>query len=61
VSTISAERKAATKPQAVSVYTFTPTINLEDLEPGRYTIRVEAGSSLDREKRVSREVPISVR
>lgn len=55
------ERKSIDKPKEASVYPFAPTLSLEDVQPGRYALRVEAGSSLDKRKTVSRDVPFSVR
>lgn len=55
------ERKSVDKPKEASVYAFAPNLSLEEVPPGRYAIRVEAGSSLDRRKNVIREVPFSVR
>jgi len=55
------ERKAADKPKEASVYAFAPNLSLEEIPPGRYALRVEAASSLDRRKSVVRDVPFSVR
>ena len=55
------ERKAVEKPKQPSAYSFAPTLSLEDLAPGRYVLLVEGRSSLDRNKRVAREIPFSVR
>lgn len=55
------ERKAADKPKEASVYAFAPNLSLEEIPPGRYALRVEAASSLDRRKSVIRDVPFSVR
>jgi hypothetical protein len=55
------ERKAVEKPKDASVYTFAPNLSLEDIQPGRYAIHLEARSSLDRNKSVTRDIPFSVR
>lgn len=55
-----AERKSADKPIGASVYAFAPNLSLEEIPPGRYALRVVAGSSLARET-VAREVPFTVR
>ena len=55
------ERKSADKPREASVHTFAPNLSLEDVPSGRYAIRLEARSSLDRRKSVTREIPFSVR
>lgn len=55
------ERKSIDKPKEASVYTLAPNLSLQEVPPGRYALRVEAGSSLDRRKSVVREVPFSVR
>jgi VWFA-related protein len=48
-------------PRATSVYAVSPHLRLAGLPAGRYLLRVEARSSLDREPRSSREIPIVVR
>ncbi len=55
------ERKAVDKPKDASVYTFAPNLALEDIQPGRYAIHLDARSSLDRNKSVTRAIPFSVR
>jgi hypothetical protein len=55
------ERTAKDKPKQPSVYAFAPELSLEDVLPGKYVLRVDARSSLDKNKRVTREVPFSVR
>ena len=55
------EQTAATKPKQASVYTFSQNLALEEVPPGRYVLHVEAWSSLDRERSISRDVPIAVR
>ena len=55
------ERTAKDKPKQASVYAFAPTLSLEDVPAGRYVLHVEASSSLDRRKNVTREIPFSVR
>ena len=54
------ERKAD-KPKDASVYTFAPNLSLEDIQPGRYVIHLDARSSLDKDRSVSREIPFRVR
>ena len=55
------ERKAVEKPKEASVYAFAPILSLADVPPGRYAIHVDARSSLDRSKSVTRDIPFSVR
>ena len=55
------ERKSAAKPQEAGVYAFSPTLSLAEVPAGRYVLRVEAGSSLDKQKSVIRDVPVSIR
>jgi VWFA-related protein len=55
------EQERREKPNGASVYAVAPHLALADVPPGRYVLRLEAGSSLDRNARVSREVPIHVR
>ena len=55
------ERKAVDKPKDASVYAFAPNLPLEDIQPGRYAIHLDARSSLDKNKSVIREIPFSVR
>ena len=57
----SIERKSVEKPKDPSVYAFTPNLSLEDLPPGHYAIHLEASSSLDKKKSVTRDIPFSVR
>ncbi len=57
----SVERKSVEKPKDPSVYAFTPNLSLEDLPPGHYAIHLEASSSLDKKKNVTRDIPFSVR
>ena len=57
----SSERKSVEKPKDPSVYAFTPNLDLEEVPPGRYTIHVEARSSLDKTKSITRDIPFSVR
>jgi hypothetical protein len=54
------ERKSTDKPTGASAYAFAPNLSLEEVLPGRYTLRVVAGSSLGKET-VIREVPFTVR
>jgi VWFA-related protein len=54
------ERKSAGKPTGPSAYAFAPNLSLEAVPPGRYALRVSAGSSLGKET-VVREVPFTVR
>jgi VWFA-related protein len=55
------ERKSVEKPKDPSVYAFAPNLSLEDVPPGRYAIHVDARSSLDKKKSVTRDIPFSVR
>jgi VWFA-related protein len=55
------ERTAAGKPKQPSAYSFAPTLSLDVVTPGRYVLVVEGRSSLDKDKRVTREVPFTVR
>ena len=55
------ERKAVEKPKDASVYALAPNLSLEDVQPGRYTLHLDARSSLDRNKSVTRDIPFSVR
>jgi VWFA-related protein len=55
------ERKAPAKPKGTSAYVFSPTLTLEDVPPGRYSVHLTARSSLDSGKSETREIPFSVR
>jgi hypothetical protein len=55
------ERKAVEKPKEASVYKFAPNLPLEDFPPGRYALHIDARSSLDKNKPVTRDIPFSVR
>jgi VWFA-related protein len=55
------ERKSVEKPKDASLYTFEPNLSLEDIQPGRYTLHIDARSSLDKNKPVTRDIPFSVR
>jgi VWFA-related protein len=55
------ERPVTARPSAVSVHRFSPTIRLQQLMPGAYTLLVEASSSLDGNRSERREIPILVR
>ena len=57
----SIERKSVEKPKDPSVYAFAPNLDLEEVPPGRYTIHLEARSSLDKKKSMTRDIPFSVR
>jgi VWFA-related protein len=57
----SIERKSVEKPKDPSVYAFAPNLSLEEVPPGRYAIHLEARSSLDKKKSVTRDIPFSVR
>ena len=54
-------RTAVDKPKQASAYAFSQTVRLEDVPAGRYTIHVEARSSLDRRRSTSRDIPFAVR
>jgi hypothetical protein len=55
------ERKSVDKPKDASLYQFAPNLSLEDIQPGRYTLHLDARSSLDKNKPVTRDIPFSVR
>ena len=55
------ERKGADKPNAASAYAFAPNLSLDQVSPGRYSFRVEARSSLDKQISVTRDIPFTVR
>jgi VWFA-related protein len=55
------ERKGVEKPKQASVYAFAPNLPLEDFPPGRYALHIDARSSLDTNKPVTRDIPFSVR
>ena len=58
------ERKSVEKPKDSSVYRLAPNLPLEDVPPGRYTIHLDARSSLDsndKKKSITRDIPFSVR
>jgi VWFA-related protein len=59
VASVNTTRTAKEVPKQGSVYQFSPGVALEELQPGRYRLHVEARSSLDR-KPISRDVPITV-
>jgi VWFA-related protein len=61
VGQYSMEREAKDKPKDVSSYVFEPTLSLDEVPPGEYTIHVEAKSSLDKNKPQVRELPLKVR
>ena len=55
------ERSGHDKPKQASVYAFAQNLVLEEVPAGRYLLRVEGRSSLDKEKSTRRDIPISVR
>ncbi len=55
------DQKSGATPKQASVHTFARTLPLNSISPGRYVLRVDARSSLDKGDRVVREVPFSVR
>ena len=62
LSTYVLEQRPAASPKPASAYTFARNLPLNAIPPGHYVLRVGARSSLDKEnKRMSREVPFSVR
>ena len=61
VATTSSQRQVTAKPEQTSVHQLTQTLALDAVPPGRYVIRLNARSSLDRAASLSRDVPISVR
>ena len=61
IGTHEMDRKSVDKPKGPSVYKFAPNLSLDEIPPGRYALRVDARSSLDRNKNVVREIPFTVR
>ena len=61
LSTYVLEQKPEAGSKQSSAYTFARNLSLNGIAPGHYVLRVGARSSLDKDKRVSREVPFSVR
>jgi len=59
MATMTTQRKAAETKQA-TVHQFSPSLSLEDLPAGRYSLRLEARSSLDKNNKVTRDVPFRV-
>ena len=61
LSTYVLEQKPDANSRQSSAYTFARNLPLNAIPPGQYVLRVGARSSLDKDKRVSREVTFSVR
>lgn len=61
VGTQTFERRSAEKPKAASVHAFSPMLTLAELPPGRYVLHAEVTSSLDRNKKLTRDIAITVR
>jgi VWFA-related protein len=64
IGSFAIERNTVEKPRDPSVYRFAPNLGLEDVQPGRYVIHVDARSSLDKndqKKIITRDIPFSVR
>ena len=55
------EGKSVEKPKEASTYRLSPSVTLENLQPGRYSLHLDARSSLDKNKPVTRDIPFSVR
>ena len=47
--------------RAAGVYAYRQRLALDEVKPGRYTIHVEARSSLDQKSLLTRDIPITVR
>ena len=61
LSTYVIDQKPGANSRQSSAYTFARNLPLNAIPPGQYVLRVGARSSLDKDKRVSREVTFSVR
>ena len=61
VGTQTIERKSAEKPKEASVYTFSPSLTLAEVPPGRYALHMVVRSSIDPKKSLTRDIPITVR
>jgi VWFA-related protein len=61
VGTQTLERRSVEKPKEVSVHPFSPNMTLAEVPAGRYALRVVVRSSLDRNKDLTRDIPITVR
>jgi VWFA-related protein len=61
VGTQTLERRSAEKPKEVSVYTFSPSLTLAEVPPGRYALHMIVKSSLDPKKSLTRDIPVTVR
>jgi hypothetical protein len=61
VGRYSTERSTTDKPKNASAYRFSPSLTLETVPPGRYALHVDARSSLDGRKALTRDIPIVVR
>ena len=60
LGSLRAEHASAETPTAATTHTFSPSLALDEVPPGRYVIHVRAKSSLSRQP-VERIIPISVR
>jgi hypothetical protein len=55
------ERRGTGTSKETGAYAFAPNLSLDQIPPGRYSLHLEAQSSLDKDKSVSRDIPFSVR
>jgi hypothetical protein len=55
------ERRVTDKPKQASTYQFAEDVGLTSVPPGSYVIHVVGRSSLDKEKAITRDVPVTVR
>jgi hypothetical protein len=55
------EHASEARPRSTTVHAFSSTLDLNAVPPGRYTLSIEATSSLDAETTITREIPIAVR
>jgi hypothetical protein len=55
------QQQAVEMPTQTSVHAFAPRLTLADVPAGRYSLHVEARSSLDSRRTLTRDIPISVR
>jgi VWFA-related protein len=55
------ERKSVEKPKEVSIHAFSPNLTLGEVPPGRYRLRVDVTSSLDKKIHLTRDIPFTVR
>ena len=55
------EGKSVDKPKDASIYRLSPSVTLENLQPGRYSLHLDVRSSLDKNEPITRHIPFSVR